>query len=335
MGDNICDIQLFLEYLKTLPQESKVAVLFEGASFYYNQLYYKLILCSLFNIKQIVIITAENIKDHVAKRAMLISKNYLLEYQIYETISPKRAELIYQKLSSKNWDGRYLTKLCNDEDDIVRYIRKLNDIIDVLYSASYGKGFENHYADMFSRTSSEINKKYLYALCTLELLGVNHIPERILPGLLPALERKFNYKKFKKEYEEILIIENHRVKVRCMRLIQKVVKLELENKEYIELLRQVVMQVTGQFREGDTNEWSELFQKALLVKRLLSEKILNIHDILELLQMLEDDCKMYSYYWIQRGIAEQKVSNYEKADNYFRKAIFINKKSYQAHHALA
>ena len=153
MGDNICDIQLFLEYLKTLPQESKVAVLFEGASFYYNQLYYKLILCSLFNIKQIVIITAENIKDHVAKRAMLISKNYLLEYQIYETISPKRAELIYQKLSSKNWDGRYLTKLCNDEDDIVRYIRKLNDIIDVLYSASYGKGFENHYADMFSRTS--------------------------------------------------------------------------------------------------------------------------------------------------------------------------------------
>ncbi len=328
-------IQLFLEYLKTLPQASKIAVLFEGASFYYNQLYYKLILCSLSNIKQIVIITTENIKDHVTKRALLISKNCLIEYQIYETISPERAELVYKKLNSKNWDGRYLTKLCNDEDDIIRYIKNLNDIIDVLYSASYGKGFENHYADMFSQSDSEINKKYLYALCTLELLGVNYIPERILPGLLPAFEIKFNYKKFKKEYEEILIIRNHRVKVRCMRLIQKVVKLELESEEYIELLRQVVLQITGQFREGDINEWSELFQKTLLVKRLLSEKILNIYDILQLLQMLEDDCKMYSYYWIQRGIAEQKVSNFEKADNYFRKAISKNKKSYQAHHALA
>ena len=328
-------IQLFLEYLKSLPQDSKVAVLFEGASFYYNQLYYKLILCSLSNIKQIVIVTTENIKDHVAKRALLISKKCLLEYQIYETISPERAKLICQKFIDKNWDGRYLTKFCKNDDDMVRFVKKLNDIIDVLYSASYGKGFESHYADMLSRTNNDINKKYLYALCTLELLGVNYIPERILPGLLPVLERKFNYKKFKKEYEEILIIENHRVKVRCMRLIQKVVKLELENGDYIELLRQVVLQVTGQFREGDTNEWSELFQKALLVKRLLSEKILNIDDILHLLQMLEDDCKMYSYYWIQRGIAEQKVSNFEKADNYFRKAISINGRSYQAHHALA
>lgn len=152
---------------------------------------------------------------------------------------------------------------------------------------------------------------------------------------MPAFETKFNYKKFKKEYEEILIIKNHRVKVRCMRLIQKIVKLELESEEYIELLRQVVMQITGQFREGDINEWSELFQKTLLVKQLLSEKILNIYDILRLLQMLEDDCKIYSYYWIQRGIAEQKVSNFEKADNYFRKAISKNKKSLQAHHALA
>lgn len=106
-------------------------------------------------------------------------------------------------------------------------------------------------------------------------------------------------------------------------------------KEIKEILCEIVRQTQGQFNEGDVNEWSEIFQKALTVKRILREKLLSLKLIRQLLNEVEKYSERYSFYWIQRGIAAQKDLEFDLADHYFREGIKIRPNSYQAHHAMA
>lgn len=64
---------------------------------------------------------------------------------------------------------------------------------------------------------------------------------------------------------------------------------------------------------------SEIFQRALTVKRILKEKIFSLSSIKGLLNEVEKYGEKYSFYWIQRGIAAQKDNEFDLADHYFRK----------------
>lgn len=90
-----------------------------------------------------------------------------------------------------------------------------------------------------------------------------------------------------------------------------------------EIIITVVKQITGQFNEGDINEWSEIFQKVLSVKALHNEEIMNISVLRSMLNELEEVSNRYSYYWIQRGLAAQIEKDYDLAENYFRAAIRV------------
>lgn len=119
------------------------------------------------------------------------------------------------------------------------------------------------------------------------------------------------------------------------RLIQKAIVSNVNEKDIQAILGEIVRQTQGQFNEGDINEWSEIFQRALTVKRILKEKILSLSSIKGLLNEVEKYGEKYSFYWIQRGIAAQKDNEFDLADHYFREGIRIRPTSYQAHHALA
>ena len=328
------NMQLILQYIKQLPEHSKVAILFENASFYYALIYRNMFLSDISNIDKLVVITTETTNNQINKRDILAAKKCLLEFKMDEKISWTYAKNIYMKLREKHWFGRLLEYVTN-EKEIEKYAYQVDDIIEFLYNMSHGRGFEDYYRDMFLKESDEINSKYMQAICMLEVLGLSSIPARILPYLLSSYRNRFNFKEFKNKYEEIIIIENNRIRIRCLRLIQKVVTLELSQEDKVDILRQVVQQTSGQFKEGETNEWSEIFQRALSVKRILAEKILESDKICDLLDSIEKEGECYSYYWIQRGLAVQRKNAYELAENYFREAIRIWNKSYQARHALA
>lgn len=133
----------------------------------------------------------------------------------------------------------------------------------------------------------------------------------------------------------MLDIKEGRIKVRCLRLIHNAITCNMDQNEIKKILYEIIRQTTGQFNEGDVNEWSEIFQKALTVKRILKEKILSLSTIRELLNEVERYGEKYSFYWIQRGIASQKDGEYDLADHYFREGIRLRPVSYQARHALA
>ena len=327
-------MNLFLDYIGQLPPETKIAVLFEEASFYFNLLYSNLISKCPGNIKQLIVITSDTQSNYFAKRDILESKNCVEKFLLDEKISWTFAEAIYEKLREKRWLNR--PEICgSSKNEIKRYACNNNDIIEFLYTVSNGRGFEAHYIDMFTEMSRDVNFKYLQALAIMEVLGLGSMPVRILPSLIKSERNNFNFKIFKSEFDEILLISDHRIKIRCLRLIQKAIVSNVNEKDIQAILGEIVRQTQGQFNEGDINEWSEIFQRALTVKRILKEKILSLSSIKGLLNEVEKYGEKYSFYWIQRGIAAQKDNEFDLADHYFREGIRIRPTSYQAHHALA
>lgn len=253
---------------------------------------------------------------------------------IDEKISWTFADAIYQKLKEKHWLNKPQISGSN-RNDIKQYACQINDIIEFLYNISNGYGFESHYKDMFLTLNRDSNFRYLQALAIMEVLGVGSIPTRILPTLIKSERSKFSFHEFQDKFDEILLISGHRVKVRCLRLIQKAIIINVAKEDIKEILIELVRQTQGQFNEGDVNEWCEIFQKSLTVKRVLKEEILDLTTMRQLLNEVENYGKKYSFYWIQRGIAAQKDGEFDLADHYFREGIRIRPTSYQAHHALA
>ena len=327
-------IQMFLEYIEQLPRDTEVAVLFEEASFYFGLLYTNFIKKIPDNIKQVVIITSDNYSNYFAKRDILESNNCVEKFVIDEKISWTFADEIYKKLKEKHWLNKPEIS-GSGRNEIKDYACKINDIIEFLYNISHGYGFESHYIDKFSVLAQDTNFEYLQALAVMGILGLGSIPTRILPTLIKNERTHFNFKEFKNEFDEILLISNHRVKIRCLRLIQKAIITNVDEKHIKDILGEIVRQTHGQFNEGDINEWSEIFQKALTVKRILKENMLSLSTIRELLNEVEQYGEKYSFYWIQRGIAAQKDREFDLADHYFREGIRIRPMSYQAHHAMA
>ncbi len=325
---------LFLEYMKTFPDETKVAVLFEDAAFYYNILFPILMKQCPENIKKLVIITTEIKRNYYIRRDILQSNDAVIQFKIDLEISKTYANNIYQKLSEKRWLNRPEIH-GNTAAEIKQYAVETNDIIEFLYNITNGRGFETHYKDLLMREGEDCNLKYLQMMSLLSTLGITKIPKRIFPQLLIEHRRHFNIKKFVEIYEEIILLDGAYIKLRCQRLIQNVLMQGLSLWERKEIILAVVRQITGQFNEGDINEWSEIFQKVLSVKALLSEDIMDISTLRSMLNELEGTSKRYSYYWIQRGLVAQREGEYDLADNYFRAAIRVRQQSYQAHHALA
>lgn len=131
------------------------------------------------------------------------------------------------------------------------------------------------------------------------------------------------------------MISGGKIKIRCLRLVLKAINTNTHEDAIKDVLSEIVRQTYGQFNEGDINEWSEIFQKVLTVKRILKEKVLSLPKVIELLNEVEKYGERYSFYWIQRGIAAQKNQEFDLAAHYFNEGIRIRPNSYQAHHALA
>lgn len=326
-------MQRFLDYMQQLPQNTRVVVLFEEASFYYPLIYNFLIKGCPDNIEHFIVLTSDTYANYFAKKDILKDSNCVELFTLDEKISWTYAEEIYEKLKKTQWLNK--PEINDDKNSLKRYACATNDLIDFLYNLSHGHGFETHYTDMFSMIEKDVSYRYLQALTILEVLGLNSIPVRIFSTLLKNERTKFNFRVFSNTFEEILVVEQNRIKVRCLRLIQNTVINGTNEENIKDILAEVARQTSGQFNEGDINEWTEIFQRALTVKRILREKLLSVSNIRELLNEVEKYGKKYSFYWIQRGIAAQKEKDFDLADHYFREGVRIRPNSYQARHAMA
>ena len=143
----------------------------------------------------------------------------------------------------------------------------------------------------------------------------------------------FCFDDFLKTYSDILQVENGYIHVRGSQVLLKSInKTPIKFKES---LYQLVLQTLGLFSEFEKNEYSDIYEKALRIKRIHTSGLLNKRQTFQLLSSLEStSAANYSYFWIQYGIATQRADRYDDANNHFLKAQTI-RNSYSVQHALA
>lgn len=323
-------IELFLEYICNRVDKN-VAVLFENSAYSYELLIKNIIESSKFK-HRIVIITTDTISNHNRKRYSLLNNANCNIIQVKENINSARADLIYDKLYEKRSLSRLLD-ISSCKKQIVDFMIKNNDIIDVLYFSSLGRGFEEHLKQII--TSSMLNNKFIVLLIFYNDLGITQIPVFYFCRGATALNKNFNYERFKNQSKKILQIENGNLHLRYLRYINNYYSSQLGYVEKMRVIRTLIQSISGRFNEGEYNEISELFYKAINLKSL--KRHLNKSKIKELYASLEKMCEQYSYYWVQRGICAQKQNEpeFEDADRFLRLAREIHPGSYQVNHALA
>ena len=206
----------------------------------------------------------------------------------------------------------------------------------MLYLISSGRGFEKHFFDVINKKDDVITKKYFYALIILGRLGITFLPLRIFVNIFSDTTEKLDFGEFEKEFGDFTTTTNQGyIKIRCLRLLEKNTDYNLSQREIFDILNQVINQTVGQFTETITNEYNELFEKVLSVNNIIKKSILPLNKIRDLFNTIESKCKCYSYYWVQRGLLEQKSCAFEQAETYFMKAMSIRPQSYQVRHAIS
>lgn len=328
------------DYLKKLPDEVKVAIACDNAASDYRDLV-DFIAKKPNNVKQLIIFTADTIENHFGKRHYLIEAGFNEEYCVDERLNAQFAgsvlyELVihkrlgeYQKLIPT---GTHVTDAQNLKN-IFYKIKGFNDIIDSLYYALEGESFRQHYERFAERHKNERYWQYICLLCMMDKIGLSKIPQTFVRRLIPSMLSTFCFDDFLKTYSDVLQVENGCVHVRGSQLLLR--SIDKDALKFKEALNQLVLQTLGLFSEDDKNEYSDIYEKALRIKRIHESRLLDKKQAFQLLAHLESTgAAKYSYFWIQYGIATQRANRYDDANNHFLRAQTI-RNSYSVQHALA
>lgn len=332
-----------IEYVNSMPEGTRIAVMAENMPYYYR--YVDKILRYFQNKQRIItFICTGSTEDHESKRYILdvlsqeVPDIYIGEIRITEETKEKRmAQSIYNKLKEKN----HLNKLRNyadREDDCVKYIQSVNDIIDVLYIAHEGRKFVEHYASKLDELSEESNTNQMtfLILCTFAALGIYEIPISLFINIAGICIPGFDIRCFSDEYKDFLKQSSGAIQLRCSRLMQIVAKEKLRGENLNNWIIKSVNILARNIKEREESPQSELFQKLIKVKSLWKFLQLSKQETRILLLTIEPYCKHLSYYWVQRGILHREMEDFEEANNALSEAASIrNNMSYHIKHAQA
>lgn len=337
---NVPLLLVLIDYLNELPENTKVVIYIDSASYQY------LLIRRLFercpsNIGNLVVINADVYDNHRSNINVFQRTSFLIEIPINEKISRYYAQLIFNKLHQKDRLNHFKDlipaktnpNMYPYKKTILAKMTQINDLIEVLYFSSDGRGFSEYYSTILESYKHAIYDQYLSGLCFLARLGIIWIPNALLPRLFPFLANKFIYADFLKQYPDLIQTSYGRTKVMRRRLIQSTFKLPDDMR--IALIYNLAIQICDMFSEGTYNEYYEIFQKLLRVKKLHNLFKISFEDLYSLLKSLETCCRNASYFWIQYGIAAQQVLDYENANNHLLYAKSMRPDAYSVNHAFA
>ena len=325
---------IILEYLKEQPLGTKCVVFAENMGPYYEMIL-KIRDNSPSNISHLIFIITADIEDHRSKQYIINDDINLLLKIDYKIEKYKYAENIYDKLNEKN----HLSKLRyygENRRAIIRQIKNVNDIIEVLYISQEGRSFYEHYSNSLSLNENTLNGKAFKILYLLTTLGLSSVESYYFNVLLRRLNININLNDFLIAYKGIIKDCEGELKIRCFRIIKNMQQFKLNNSETFEIIYNLAQYLAPHIEDREESPTSTIFQKIIKVKMLSKLNILNDNQILSLLEKLESVANGLSYYWIQRGIANRNLDNFEEANNSFEQATVVRgHQSYHIQHAQA
>ncbi len=327
-------LQLVRSYLDQLSSESLVLFCFENAADFYRPI--AILLKEYegrFN-KFFIIVTSNDMTKR--QEDYIFYETALLKINLSESIDRTFSKSIYNKLKEKSQLGKLLN-FDESPGKIMKYMRDINDFIDVLYVAHHGKRFAEYFHDWVLSKDDNEQFPIFQAITILTCLGVSAVPINQLPEIASAVEcHKFNLSNFMDDLGEFCIVEEGFLHLRCSRLFNDTIIKDLSLDKKKQLIQFLAYCLSKDISEDDYTSNSEMFKHLIRASSLT--KIIEIppDEALQTLLTIREQCKHLSYYWIQIGILYRNTNDYGEAENAFEYARKVHGKSnYQIAHAVA
>lgn len=327
-------LQVVRNYLAQLPLDSTIMFCFENTADFYKPIAILLKQYQDQFSKFFIIVTSNDLTKR--QEDYVFSDIDSLKIYLSETIDYAFSNNIYDKLDEKIQLGKLLS-YADTRSGITKYMRQINDFIDVLYVAHRGKRFVDYFHDWVQSKDDNEQFPIFQAIALLTCLGVSEVSINQLPEIASAVEyHQFNYSKFMKDLGEFCIVEEGFLHLRCARLFNDTIIKDLSLEKKKKLIQVLANYLSKDIRENDYNRNSEMFKHLIRTSSLTKIIGMPPSEALQTLLTLRKQCKYLSYYWIQLGILYRNTNNYGEAENAFEYAKKAHKKlNYQIAHAMA
>ncbi len=327
-------IEAIDSFLEVLGSDDSVVICLENSASLYRSIA-SLVENHKVRLKKLIIITTSN--DTTRESENYVFGNApLLGLTVNERIDSSLAESIYNKLEEKAQLGKLLN-YAERRNDIVKYIRKIDDLIDVLYVAHHGVRFSNYFGRWLQEKEHDLQLPVFQAFALLASMGVSNIMINKFPEISSSVGYLgFNYKKFIETFGEFCYENSGRLSLRCSRLFSDVLLKQLSAEKRKRFIMDLSYTLSRNIKENDHTIDSEIFMHITRASSLKKVVDLTDKDALDMLLELKDACKHLSYYWVQLGILYRNIKKFEDAQNSFEYAKRAHgKDSYQISHAMA
>ena len=336
-------LESITNYLNQLEENSKIAILFEDAAYQYDAIVDFLILGA--KPAKIILITTDTLENHISKYHLLTEETKKIkwyDFPVSEKMTTNYIGSTFYTLVIKHRLNRFLSIIpertsplkTRSQNMIFDKMKKINDIIEVLYYSSEGMYFKKHYEYIIKNCEMNFYYGYIVSLCILSNLGVSQVPTICVSHLVPEQSPKFSEEDFLKAYPDLLEERNGFTRLLRRIILSNILPVTDKNIVY-NTIKNLVIYIVDLFEEDDGSIYYEIFQKILRVKRIRDNSMLPKKMLLSLFEELESRCKHISYFCVEYGLATQQVGDYATARNHFLYARGIRPNSYQVRHALA
>ncbi len=331
------DIQILSaveQYLDTLNEDDSILICFENSTGLYRPLV-DIMGKYQAKVQRLIVIVTSNDTTRESD-SYVFGSAPLLICRISEQINRELSNSIYNKLNEKSQLGKLLN-FADKRPAILKYIRNINDVIDVLYVAHHGTRFASYFNNWLSSKADNPQLPVFQAITLLTSMGVPPMLISRLPNISYALGyTQFNYQSFNGDFGEFCFENSGMLYLRCSRLFKDVILESLPLPRKRQFIYKLSYMVSKDLYEGDRTYNNELFKHLTRAASLKSIAGLSESDALDILIQLKESCKHLSYYWIQMGIIYRNLNQFEEAQNAFEYAENAHGcENYQIAHAKA
>jgi len=316
----------FFKWIKLNDDKKYFALVYDDASYNYKDI------SRLVNLipssQHLVVVTTSRLPSHIRSRYNIVDvphQELYIEPKIYNQFATK----IAKKLDEKGYLGAL--KKYETIQERVKFITGQNDLLNILYEITYGKGFRTRITNgLLPLLKNDTNFRDLLILLSIfEKLDLPFVPKELVSMLFGSDSKNvlINIEDFIKYNSQ------GDISLRTIFYLQTIQKVANKTK-IISLLRNVLICIAPQLNDKQHNAWNQI-EAACTKEKILRKRLgLRTADIKDMLYELKVDLSGSYNFYIQLGIAEQMGGEFDKALNHFRQAEVINPGSYMVKNAI-
>lgn len=270
----------------------------------------------------------------ISKNSLHSKKRYALEHtNVYEAnineFVTEDIQSVRTKLTEKGLSGILTGKSLRDWEE---KIGKCHDITSVIYKVTDSKIFGEYYREYFRENNLKNSGCYsiLLAAAILYKAEISYLSR----ALLYKISITLNDKVINECIDYLQVFDDERLRIVSPSISDAILENASRN-DIIKYIIDLTTAISGLVTEKDKNYWKTTYEYLTKYKTLMRIFKFTNKEIFDIYNKIFPAYQDRSYYWLQKGLLEQKENNFELANNHFNSALAIHSTSYAILHAKA